>query len=75
VPGSDGPLGDKPEDNLKIARDLGYPVILKASGGGGGRGMRVVHSDASLISAITVTRAEARSAFGNETIYMEKFLE
>jgi acetyl-CoA carboxylase biotin carboxylase subunit len=75
LPGSDGPLGDKPEDNLKIARDLGYPVILKASGGGGGRGMRVVHSDASLISAITVTRAEARSAFGNETIYMEKFLE
>jgi acetyl-CoA carboxylase biotin carboxylase subunit len=75
VPGSDGPLGDKPEDNLKIARDLGYPVILKAAGGGGGRGMRVVHSEASLISAVTVTRAEARSAFGNETIYMEKFLE
>jgi acetyl-CoA carboxylase biotin carboxylase subunit len=75
VPGSDGPLGDKAEDNLKIARDIGYPVILKAAAGGGGRGMRVVHSEASLVSAITVTRAEARSAFGNETIYMEKFLE
>ena len=75
VPGSDGPLGENAEDNLKTARDLGYPVILKAAAGGGGRGMRVVHSEASLVSAVTVTRAEARSAFGNDTIYMEKFLE
>ena len=75
VPGSDGPLGDNPEENLRIARDIGYPVIIKAAGGGGGRGMRVVHSEASLTSAITVTQAEARAAFGNETVYMEKFLE
>jgi len=75
VPGSDGPLGDNAEENLKIGRDIGYPVIIKAAGGGGGRGMRVVHSEASLIAAISVTQAEARSAFGNETVYMEKFLE
>ena len=75
VPGSDGPLGDNAEENLRIGRHIGYPVIIKASGGGGGRGMRVVHSEASLIAAITVTQAEARSAFGNETVYMEKFLE
>ena len=75
VPGSDGPLSDSAEENLKIAREIGYPVIIKASGGGGGRGMRVVHSEASLTSAITVTQAEARAAFGNETVYMEKFLE
>jgi acetyl-CoA carboxylase biotin carboxylase subunit len=75
VPGSDGPLGDNPEENLRIARDIGYPVIIKAAGGGGGRGMRVVHAEASLTSAITVTQAEARAAFGNETVYMEKFLE
>ena len=75
VPGSDGPLGESPEENLRLARDIGYPVIIKAAGGGGGRGMRVVHSEASLVNAITVTQAEARAAFGNETVYMEKFLE
>jgi acetyl-CoA carboxylase biotin carboxylase subunit len=75
VPGSDGPLGDNPEENLRIGREIGYPVIIKASGGGGGRGMRVVHAEASLTNAITVTQAEARAAFGNETVYMEKFLE
>ncbi len=75
VPGSDGPLSDNAEENLRIGRDIGYPVIIKAAGGGGGRGMRVVHSEASLIAAISVTQAEARSAFGNETVYMEKFLE
>jgi len=75
VPGSDGPLGDNAEENLRIGREIGYPVIIKAAGGGGGRGMRVVHSEASLIAAITVTQAEARSAFNNETVYMEKFLE
>ncbi len=75
VPGSDGPLGDNAEDNLRIAREIGYPVIIKAAGGGGGRGMRVVHAEASLVAAITVTQAEARAAFGNEVVYMEKFLE
>jgi acetyl-CoA carboxylase biotin carboxylase subunit len=75
VPGSDGPLGDDAEENMRLARDIGYPIIIKASGGGGGRGMRVVHSEASLIAAITVTQAEARSAFGNDVVYMEKFLE
>jgi acetyl-CoA carboxylase biotin carboxylase subunit len=75
VPGSDGPLGDSPEENLRLARKIGYPVIIKAAGGGGGRGMRVVHAEASLTNAITVTQAEARAAFGNETVYMEKFLE
>jgi acetyl-CoA carboxylase biotin carboxylase subunit len=75
VPGSDGPLGDNAEENLRLAREIGYPVIIKAAGGGGGRGMRVVHAEASLTNAITVTQAEARAAFGNETVYMEKFLE
>jgi len=75
VPGSDGPLGDDVDENLRIGRDIGYPVIIKASGGGGGRGMRVVHSEASLIAAISLTQNEARAAFGNETVYMEKFLE
>ncbi len=75
VPGSDGPLGDDPDENIRIAREIGYPVIIKASGGGGGRGMRVVHTEASLTSAITVTRAEARAAFNNDVVYMEKFLE
>ncbi len=75
VPGSDGPLGNDQDENFRIARHIGYPVIIKASGGGGGRGMRVVHSDASLSSAIAVTRAEAAAAFGNDQVYMEKFLE
>lgn len=75
VPGSGGPLGENADENLKIARDIGYPVIIKSAGGGGGRGMRVVHSEASLLNAITVTQAEARAAFGNATVYMEKFLE
>ncbi len=75
VPGSDGPLGEDADENLRMAREIGYPIIIKASGGGGGRGMRVVHSEASLIAAITVTKAEARAAFNNDVVYMEKFLE
>jgi acetyl-CoA carboxylase biotin carboxylase subunit len=75
VPGSDGPLPDAPDEALKIARKVGYPVIVKASGGGGGRGMRVVHTEAALKSAISVTRAEAQAAFGNPTVYLEKYLE
>jgi acetyl-CoA carboxylase biotin carboxylase subunit len=75
VPGSDGPLSEDVDENLRIARDIGYPIIIKASGGGGGRGMRVVHAEASLTAAITVTKAEARAAFNNDVVYMEKFLE
>ncbi len=75
VPGSDGPLGEDADENMRLARDIGYPIIIKASGGGGGRGMRVVHAEASLIAAITVTKAEARAAFDNDVVYMEKFLE
>ena len=75
VPGSGEPLGDDHEANAKIARKLGYPVIIKASGGGGGRGMRVVHSDAALGSSISITKGEALTAFGNDEVYMEKFLE
>jgi len=75
VPGSDGPLDEDPDENIRIARDIGYPVIIKAAGGGGGRGMRVVHTEASLLNAISVTHAEAQAAFGNDTVYMEKFLE
>ncbi len=75
VPGSDGPLEEDPDENIRIARDIGYPVIIKAAGGGGGRGMRVVHTEASLFNAITVTRSEAQAAFGNDMVYMEKFLE
>ncbi len=75
VPGSDGPLGDNAEENMRLARSLGYPVIIKAAGGGGGRGMRVVHSEAALLNAISITRNEARSAFSNEQVYMEKFLD
>ena len=75
VPGSDGPLTDDEEHTIKLAREIGYPVIIKAAGGGGGRGMRVVHSEGSLLNSIALTKAEARSAFGNDTVYMEKFLE
>ncbi len=75
VPGSGGPLGDDTEENFRIARDIGYPVIIKAAGGGGGRGMRVVHSEPSLLNAITITKSEAMAAFGNDTVYLEKFLE
>jgi acetyl-CoA carboxylase biotin carboxylase subunit len=75
VPGSDGPLGDDPDVNLEFGRKIGYPVIIKAAGGGGGRGMRVVHTEANLLSAIALTQAEAGAAFGNSMVYMEKFLE
>ena len=75
VPGSDGPLTDDEARNKAIAKRIGYPVIIKASGGGGGRGMRVVRSEAELISAIATTQAEAGAAFGNSEVYMEKFLE
>ena len=75
VPGSDGPLGDDDATNLRIAKEIGYPIIIKASGGGGGRGMREVHSEAHLLNAIALTRSEAKAAFGNDMVYMEKFLE
>ncbi|WP_006786263.1 acetyl-CoA carboxylase biotin carboxylase subunit [Thiorhodospira sibirica] len=75
VPGSDGALNQVLEDNLELAREIGYPVIIKAAGGGGGRGMRVVHAEGALINAITLTRGEAQAAFGNPTLYMEKYLE
>jgi acetyl-CoA carboxylase biotin carboxylase subunit len=75
IPGSDGPLSEDPEHNLEVARRIGFPVLIKAAGGGGGRGMRVVHSDAALANAISMTRAEAEAAFGNATVYMEKYLE
>jgi acetyl-CoA carboxylase biotin carboxylase subunit len=74
VPGTEGPLGEDMDENQRFAKDIGYPVIIKAAAGGGGRGMRVVHTEASLANAITVTRVEARAAFGNDTVYMEKFL-
>jgi acetyl-CoA carboxylase, biotin carboxylase subunit len=75
VPGSDGPLGPDADENLRMGRKIGYPVIIKAAGGGGGRGMRVVHTEASLINAINLTKAEALATFANDTVYMEKFLE
>jgi len=74
VPGSEGALPDDPDECLRLARDIGYPVIIKAAGGGGGRGMRVVHTEANLIQAIQLTQGEAQAAFGNPTVYMEKFL-
>ena len=75
VPGSDGPLGDDDATNLRIAQEIGYPIIIKSSGGGGGRGMREVHSEAHLLNAIALTRSEAKAIFNNDMIYMEKFLE
>ena len=75
LPGSDGPLGDNFDETLKIAKRIGFPIIIKAAGGGGGRGMRVVHSEAALHSSITLTKGEAAAAFGNDMVYMEKFLE
>ncbi|MGL4268515.1 MAG: acetyl-CoA carboxylase biotin carboxylase subunit [Plesiomonas sp.] len=75
VPGSDGPLGDDMEKNKAIAKRIGYPIIVKASGGGGGRGMRVVRSEKELAQSITMTRAEAKAAFSNDMVYMEKYLE
>ncbi len=75
VPGSDGALPDDPEEILRIARDVGYPVLIKAAGGGGGRGMRVVHTEAALLSSVEMTKAEAQSAFGNPMVYMERYLQ
>ncbi|MDO8298612.1 acetyl-CoA carboxylase biotin carboxylase subunit [Lacisediminimonas sp.] len=75
VPGSEGALPEDPKEIIRIARKVGYPVIIKAAGGGGGRGMRVVHTEAALLSAVAMTRTEAGSAFGNPEVYMEKYLE
>ena len=75
VPGSDGELPDDPVQIRRIARSIGYPVIIKAAGGGGGRGMRVVHTEAALVNAVQMTKAEAGAAFGNPAVYMEKFLQ
>jgi acetyl-CoA carboxylase, biotin carboxylase subunit len=75
VPGSDGALSDDPDEIISTAKKVGYPVIIKAAGGGGGRGMRVVHTEAALLNAVSMTKTEAQSAFGNPMVYMEKFLE
>ncbi|OGI62597.1 MAG: acetyl-CoA carboxylase biotin carboxylase subunit [Candidatus Muproteobacteria bacterium RBG_16_60_9] len=75
VPGSDGPLPTNDQELLRMATHIGYPVLIKASGGGGGRGMRVVHTEAALLNAIAMTRAEAAAAFNNDTVYMEKYLD
>ena len=75
VPGSDGALDDNKERNIEIARKIGYPIIIKASGGGGGRGMRVVNAEGSLLNSIQLTKSEAGAAFGNDEVYMEKYLE
>jgi len=75
VPGSDGALPDDPKEIVRIARKVGYPVIIKAAGGGGGRGMRVVHTEAALLNAVNMTRSEAQAAFSNSTVYMERYLE
>ncbi len=75
VPGSEGALPEDPKEIVRIARSIGYPVIIKAAGGGGGRGMRVVHTEAALLNAVSTTRTEAAAAFNNPEVYMEKFLE
>ncbi len=75
VPGSEGALPDDPKEIVRIAKAIGYPVIIKAAGGGGGRGMRVIHTEAALINGVTMTRSEAQSFFGNPNVYLEKFLE
>jgi len=75
VPGSEGALPEESHEIIRIARSIGYPVIVKAAGGGGGRGMRVVHTEAALLNAVSMTRTEAQAAFGNPALYMEKFLE
>ncbi|NOQ64461.1 MAG: acetyl-CoA carboxylase biotin carboxylase subunit [Methyloprofundus sp.] len=75
VPGNGEPLGDDNATNLRLAEEIGYPIIIKAAGGGGGRGMRTVHTEGALISSIALTKSEAGSFFGNSTVYMEKFLE
>jgi acetyl-CoA carboxylase biotin carboxylase subunit len=75
VPGSDGPLGEDSDINLKLAKGIGYPIIIKAAAGGGGRGMRVVNSEAALLNAIALTKTEALNTFGSDVVYMEKYLE
>ncbi len=75
VPGSDGPVPEDHAEAMAIAKRIGYPIIVKAAGGGGGRGMRVVHTEAALLNSIATTQAEAKAAFGNSQVYMEKFLE
>ncbi|MGE0876494.1 MAG: acetyl-CoA carboxylase biotin carboxylase subunit [Burkholderiales bacterium] len=75
VPGSEGALPEDPKEIVRIARKIGYPVIIKAAGGGGGRGMRVVHTEAALLNAVSMTRNEAQTAFSNPMVYLEKFLE
>jgi acetyl-CoA carboxylase biotin carboxylase subunit len=75
VPGSNGPIDDNNERTLSLAKEIGYPIIIKATAGGGGRGMRVVHNEAALLKAIFVTQTEAKSFFGNGVVYLEKFLE
>ncbi|MBV5309609.1 acetyl-CoA carboxylase biotin carboxylase subunit [Chromatium okenii] len=75
VPGSDGPVDENKKRTIELAREIGYPIIIKASGGGGGRGMRVVHSEATLLNSISLTKAEAAATFNNDMVYMEKYLE
>ncbi|MGQ0544695.1 MAG: acetyl-CoA carboxylase biotin carboxylase subunit [Betaproteobacteria bacterium] len=75
VPGSEGALPDDPKEVVRIARKIGYPVIIKAAGGGGGRGMRVVHTEAALPNAVNMTRTEAQAAFANPVVYLERYLE